>query len=65
MQDIQAADIMSFDISFGIIVTHLDSNEFHIDFYLDSNEVISAYSTKPIAHLSLGEGEEAGTNGLH
>ena len=62
VQDIQAADIMSFDISFfGIIVTHLDSNGISHRLYLDSNEVISAYSTKPIAHLSLGEGEEAGT----
>jgi len=61
VQNIQEADIMSFDISvFGFVVTHLDGNGVSHKIHLDSNDITS-YDSAPILHISLDEVGEAGT----
>ena len=61
VQNIQEADIMSFDVSvFGFVVTHLDGNGVLHKIYRDSNE-ITTYTTKPILHISFDKVGEAGT----
>jgi len=61
VQNINEADIMSFDVSvFGFVVTHLDSNGLSHSIYRDSNEIVN-YKLDPLFHISLAESDETGT----